>query len=183
MRLKLRSRKESNMIQVYTGEGKGKTTAALGLSLRAAGYGMKVVIVQFLKSMDTSELVVLEKIDNITIMRNEEKHGFVWNMSEEEKERVRDSHNRNLQRAIDMINSSQCDMLVLDELMAAYNKNMIDRQAVRRLVEEIPDRVELVMTGRDADDFFMEKADYVTEMKKIKHPYDRGIHARRGIEN
>ncbi len=170
------------LIHIYTGEGKGKTTAALGLSLRAAGAGMKVVIVQLMKGRETSEAETLGLIPNITLIRNKSDGGFWRAMNEEKRENRRSEHNENLKRALEMVDSGQCDLLVLDEAISAYNLGAIDRELIEKLLKNKPTELELVLTGREPCELFLECADYVTEMKKIKHPFDRGIVARQGIE-
>ncbi|SHO53353.1 cob(I)yrinic acid a,c-diamide adenosyltransferase [Anaerocolumna xylanovorans] len=170
------------LIHVYCGDGKGKTTAAAGLSIRAAGCGMKVVFLQFLKAMESGEIEILRKIDLITVIRNEKDYGFFNRMTEEDKLAITELHNKNLKAALDMVEREHCDMLVLDEVCAAYNYNLLDRGLVEKLVKEKRDDLELVLTGREPAPVFLEYADYVSEIRKIKHPYDRKITARRGIE-
>lgn len=166
------------MIHLYTGDGKGKTSAALGLALRAAGRGMKVVIVQFLKGGETGELFSLAKIPNVTILRNRGDYGFFRSVSDEIRTKILDENNENLAASL----AAPRDLLVLDEVCAAYNLDAVDRKAVDALLESWPEEKELVLTGRQPPELFFEKADYVSEIKKIKHPFDRGVPARKGIE-
>ncbi len=173
---------KKGLIHVYCGEGKGKTTAAAGLSIRAAGCGMKVVFLQFLKAMESGEIEILRNIDNITVIRNEEDYGFFNRMTEEEKEAITELHNKNLKKALDLVDNGQCDLLVLDEACAAYNHNLLDRTLVENLIQNKKEDLELVLTGRDPAPLFVEYADYVSEIRKIKHPYDKNIIARKGIE-
>lgn len=170
------------LTHVYCGDGKGKTTAAAGLSIRAAGSGMKVVFLQFLKATESGEIEILRSLDNITVIRNEKNYGFFNRMTEEDKLAVVKLHNDNLKSAWELVESEHYDMLVLDEVCAAYNYNLIDRQLVEKLIKEKKGNLELVLTGRDPAPVFLEYADYVSEVKKIKHPYDRKITARKGIE-
>ena len=167
------------MIHIYTGENKGKTTAALGLALRAAGRGMDVIIAQFLKGRDTGELHTLSRIPNITLLRNSRDYGFVFNMSSEDRERMTAEQNANLDTVIE--SRREGVLLVLDEAIAAYTLNTIDRSKLEALLDD-PRGAEIVLTGRDAPQNLIDKADYVTEMRKIKHPFDEGKPARRGIE-
>ena len=171
------------LIHIYTGEGKGKTSAALGLSLRAAGAGLKVVIVQFMKGRETSEAETLALVPNITLLRNSTDEGFWRSMSEERREFRRGEHNANLKKALDLVAAGQCDLLVLDEAVSAYNCGALDRGLIEKLLTDKPAALELVLTGREPCDLFLDYADYVTEMKKVKHPFDRGIVARLGIED
>lgn len=177
--------KERNMkglIQLYCGEGKGKTTAAIGQSIRMAGNNKKVTIVQFIKGSDTCELNILRNIDNILVLRNKSDLGFIFQMNEQTKKILTEMHNNNLRKAIESVSSKQCDMLVLDELCAAYEYNVIDRDMVDNLIINKPEKLEVIITGRNPAQIFVENADYITEMKLIRHPYEKGIEARKGIE-
>lgn len=166
------------MIHIYCGDGKGKTTAAIGLAVRMAGYNKKVLFMQFLKGSYTGELEILQKCENITVMRCDKNYGFFRSMTDSDKENIIKCHNENLEYVLKNIDSF--DMIVLDEIFAAYNYDLADREKVKEIVEKY--KGELVMTGRDPQKWFVERADYVSEIKKIKHPYDRGITAREGIE-
>ncbi len=170
------------LIHIYTGNGKGKTTASIGLAVRAAGCGKKVVFVQFFKGRDCGELHSFEELPNVTVIRHSSSHGFYKNMSDEEKELVRLEHDRFLSEALEKVKNGECDLLVLDEVISAYVHGMLDCAAVDELLSNKPEELELVLTGRNAPESFIEAADYVTEMKKIKHPFDKGIPARKGVE-
>ena len=169
------------MIHLYTGEGKGKTTAAVGLAVRHAGAGGRVAFIQFLKSTDSGEVSLLESIPRITVLRNQVKHGFFVHLSDEQKQIITAEHNKNLQAARIMVSEQAITMLVLDELCSAYSLELIDRQDVDDLISHIGE-VELIITGRDPDASFQQAADYITEMKRIRHPFDRGVSARKGVE-
>lgn len=166
------------MIHIYCGDGKGKTTAAIGLAVRMAGYNKKALFMQFLKGSYTGELEILKKSENITVMRCDKNYGFFRSMTDSDKENIIKCHNENLEYVLKNIDSF--DMIVLDEIFAAYNYDLADKERVKEIVEKY--KGELVMTGRDPQEWFVERADYVSEIKKIKHPYDRGITAREGIE-
>lgn len=166
---------------LYYGTGKGKTTAALGLALRASGSGMKVHIVQFLKGTDTGELHSIEKIENITVSRCDRNYGFSFKMTEKDKAEITLCHNANLEKAIEMAHNGRVDMLVLDEIVDAYRLNLIDRQAVINLISGEPE-TEIVMTGHEPEPFFIKCADYVSEVRAVKHPFEKGIGSRKGIE-
>lgn len=170
------------LIHVYYGDGKGKTTSALGLSLRAAGAGMQVVIIQFLKGRKTSELVLLKQIPNITVLRCEEVTAFTFAMTEAEKQTAARINTENLKAGIELAKWGRCDVLILDEIISAYAYRMVDRSLAENLVRHKPQPLELVLTGRNPEPWMIESADYATEMKKIKHPFDRGMKARVGIE-
>lgn len=173
---------EKGLIHIYCGDGKGKTTAALGLALRAAGAGKRVHIVQLLKGNPTSELNSLALLPNITVDRPEKDFGFTFNMTDEQKAELTGIHNRLLSFAFDKMNCDDTDMLIIDEFFAAYNKNFLDREITDRIVFEKAFDCELVLTGREPDRKFIDAADYVSEIKSVKHPYEKGISARKGIE-
>ncbi len=165
---------EKGLIHILCGCGKGKTTSAIGMAVRAAGRGKKVVIVQFLKGSETGEISVLINIEGITVLRADRAVSFDYDNIPHLKEQ----HNSMLKKAINM----DCDMLILDEIAACCNYNYIDKEIVDNYINNKPDNVELVLTGREPDPKWIEKADYVSEIEKIKHPFDRGIKARKGIE-
>ncbi len=170
------------LIHIYCGDGKGKTTAALGLALRAAGSGMNVHIVQFLKGTPTSELETLKKIPNITIERCDRNYGFSFSMSAEDKKEITACHDRLLKEAVMLAESGRIDLLIFDEFNAAYRLGLMDCSMAREFVLNKPAGLELVLTGRKPDPVFVEAADYVSEIRGVKHPYKQKIPARRGIE-
>ena len=171
------------LIHVYFGDGKGKTTAALGLALRAAGCGKKVVVVQFLKDWKCGELNSLAHLENVTVIRGKPFGGkFVNDMSDDEKAAAKASQDESLRKALDIQNNGQCDLLVLDEAIDAYILGLLDAAMIEELINNKPDSLELVITGHKPDSWMLDSADYVTEMIKRKHPYDEGICARKGIE-
>ena len=170
------------LIHLYTGDGKGKTTAALGLLLRAHGCGMRTVLVQFLKSRNTGEIKALERLGDVTILRHTREFGFFNMESEQNKTEIIDQNNKNLLEAQHLVNAGSCDLLVLDEICAAYSLNALDTTLADSFIKNKPLSLELVLTGRDAPKCFIENADYITELVKQKHPYDNGITARKGIE-
>lgn len=168
------------LVQLYTGSGKGKTTAATGCVVRAAGHGLRVHVVYFMKG-DTryGEQSVLANLPNVTF----ERFGsldFVdpKNVKEEEKQQAREA----LETARRAIFSGQYDMVVLDEVNVAVGWKLLDVDDVIRLIQEKPDNVDLILTGRYADPQLYEYADLVTEMVEVKHHYRKGVQARRGIE-
>jgi cob(I)alamin adenosyltransferase len=168
------------MIQIYCGDGKGKTTAALGLICRHVGTGGKAVLAQFLKSLPTGELKTLELLQ-VPVYRNVLPHGFFPSMSEDMQNQVRVMHNNTLAKVTQLARANECTLLVLDELCAALSLGLIDRDAVLSLLDSHGE-AELVITGRNPEEALLSRADYVTEMKLIKHPYEKGIKARKGIE-
>lgn len=172
----------SGLIHLYCGDGKGKTTAAMGLSLRALGSGMQVVIVQFLKGRTSGEAELLSRMPGVTLLRGKQGLKFSFQMNDEERAATALVHNEHLREAIRLANEGQCDLLVLDEAVAAYNLNLLDQALLEQFVKEKPDELELVLTGRNPPQWMIDAADYVTELCKRKHPFDWGIAARKGIE-
>lgn len=171
---------EKGLIQVYTGLGKGKTTAALGLALRAAGHGLKVHIVQFMKGWPNyGELVSIQKLPNVTI-RQFGRPEFV-DKDNPDPEDIRHAQEA-LAHARRVMLSGECDILVLDEINVALDFGLIELSDVLSLLDEKPEKVELVLTGRNAPLEIVKRADLVTEMLLIKHPYYEVLKARRGIE-
>lgn len=170
------------MIHIYCGDGKGKTTAALGLALRAAGSGMRVHIVQFMKGGMTSELEALRRIPEITVCRCDREYGFTFSMDDECRAMIKSCHDKMLTEACRLAADGAVDLLILDEFCCAYNKNLLDRELADKTVLEATDKPELILTGREPDKKFIEAADYVSEIRAVKHPYTKGITARKGIE-
>ncbi len=175
-------RNRKGLIHIYEGDGKGKTTAAVGLCVRCAGSGRKVIFSQFLKDNQSSELKVLKSIEDIQVITAEKTFGFYFNMSEDEKEEAKEVYNRLLIQVIKQASREECDMLVLDEIMAAYSNQLIDRNYLLDFLKNKPYQLEVVLTGRNPAKELVELADYVSEVKKVKHPFDVGISARDGIE-
>lgn len=174
---------ESGYIQIYTGQGKGKTTAALGLGLRAVGHGLKVLMIQFLKSAHTSELDSLKAFgDAFEIRRLTVHKEFFWKLSEAEKETVKEQLQQEWHQIEEALIGGHWDLIILDEIFGALYNGMVSDDQLERVLEIKPKQIELVLTGRYAPMKFIEKADLVTEMKKIKHYYDQGVPSRKGIE-
>lgn len=170
------------MMHIYCGDGKGKTTAALGLSLRAAGSGMRVGFVQFLKGGETSELCSLARIPEITVRRCDRNYGFSFQMTDADKAAITRCHNALLTEAREWVQRGEVQLLVLDEFLAAYRLELLDRKLAWELVSGFPPACELVLTGRDPEPAFLDIADYVSEIHAVRHPYQKGISARKGIE-
>lgn len=170
------------LIHIYCGDGKGKTTAAIGLSIRAAGSGMNVIFARFLKDNDSSELKIIKNITNIDLIPCEKEFGFFFTMSNEEKVEAKVFYSNLLMEVINKARLKEYDMLVLDEIMAAYNLDLVDKNEFLEFLKNKPQKLEVVMTGRDPDKSLIGLADYVSNIEKVKHPYDNGIVARVGIE-
>lgn len=174
---------KNGLIQVYTGDGKGKTTAAIGLGVRAVGRGYKVAMIQFLKAMETGELKSLEKIsDNFKVYRFEETTKFFWEANDEEKDLMRKCERRAFEFAKDLCVNGDVDLLILDEIMLALYNKLLSVDEVCEFLKNKPENMEIILTGRYAPQEILDVADLVTEMKLIKHPFEKGIPAREGIE-
>lgn len=172
----------TGLVHLYTGDGKGKTTAALGLAMRAAGWGHQVLIVQFLKGRDCGELHSLSEVANIRLLRLSRDYGFTSTMTGEELSSVREEHDSMLAKASRAVRGVRCTVLVLDEVTAALRHDLIDDEALVELIDTRPPEVEIVMTGRDAPEVLTSRADYITTMRKTRHPFDSGAPSREGIE-
>jgi cob(I)alamin adenosyltransferase len=170
------------LVHIYTGDGKGKTTAAIGLAVRAYGSGLKVLLVQFLKGSPSGEINSFKKLDGFSVVRCDKIKKFVINMNEEERNEaskyVGDLFKEISEKAID----GSIDMLILDEIFGAITTGFITKEQVVELIKNKDSNVELVLTGRDAPEEIIELSHYVSEIKAIKHPYNIGIQARKGIE-
>ncbi|RGZ01866.1 cob(I)yrinic acid a,c-diamide adenosyltransferase [Clostridium sp. AM58-1XD] len=173
---------DRGLIHIYCGDGKGKTTAAVGLAVRAAGRGKNVLMVRFLKNDDSGEVAVLKQIDGITLIPCEKVFGFVFRMNEEEKRQAAAWYGKLFEKAVSMAKTDEYDLFVMDEAMAACTSGMIEEEKLLRFLAEKPEKLEVVMTGRNPSERLMETADYVSEIKAVKHPYEKGIPAREGIE-
>lgn len=196
------------LIQVFTGNGKGKTTSALGLGLRAIGQGFKVYVIQFLKSGDTGELFSVKKyLPNMTItqfgiQKLTERQLKIDQYEQAKPEEIeikptgprgeyyyfppdeleREACRRALEHAKHVINYEEYDIIILDEINCAISKELIKIEDVIQILNEKPAHVEIILTGRGAPKKLIDRADLVSEIKEIKHPFHKGILARRGIE-
>jgi len=168
-------------IQVYTGSGKGKTTAALGQAIRAAGIGLRVYIGQFLKAHECGELQSLKKLSSLITIEQFGRKGFIHpteNPDEEDIRRAREG----LKKCLDAMLSQKYSIIVLDEINVAISFDLIEEKIVHSFLDKKPENVEIILTGRFAPESIIKRADLVTEMKEIKHYYNKGVRARDGIE-
>ena len=170
------------LIHIYCGDGKGKTSAAIGLAVRAAGCGKKVLFARFLKNEESGELKILDVVPEITVIHLERSYGFFNTLSDGEKQEVRQLYGTLWNSIAKIITESDYDILIMDEFMAAYRYGLIPQEEAIKFLRKKPKCLEVVLTGRDPDEKLVELADYVSEIRKVKHPFDRGIRARRGIE-
>ncbi|WP_044035565.1 cob(I)yrinic acid a,c-diamide adenosyltransferase [Candidatus Arthromitus sp. SFB-rat-Yit] len=170
-------------IHVYMGDGKGKTTCALGLAFRSIGAGFKVMMVQFLKNWHTSELDSIKLLgDKFEIFRIESKKDFTYNLNEEELKLLREEIKIELNKAKEFINSGNYDLIILDEVLGAIQGGFIDEFEIIEIMKNKPKNLELILTGRNASKDIIDNADLVSRIDKVKHYYDNGILARVGIE-
>ncbi len=166
-------------IQVYTGNGKGKTTAAFGLALRAAGAGLKVYFAQFIKGMKYSELESIKKFDDLIILKQYGRDCFIKKNPEQQDIALAQ---KGFNEVKEIVLSGKYDIVIMDEITIAIFYRLINEDDLLKLMQNKPEHVELVITGRYATNVIIEQADLVTEMKEIKHYYQKGITARTGIE-
>ncbi|HEY8421457.1 MAG TPA: cob(I)yrinic acid a,c-diamide adenosyltransferase [Thermoclostridium sp.] len=175
----------TGMIHLYIGNGKGKTTAAAGLAIRALGRDYKVFFAQFLKTSDTGEKNILEKCfgEKLLFFRPVQRHGkFLWNMTEKELLETKEDIMNGWRIIAAELHSGKYDIVILDEILDCIQCGLLESNEVLSDIIKRPANVEVVCTGRDAPAAFYEASDYITKMCSLKHPYDRGIKARYGIE-
>ncbi len=174
---------EQGLVQVYTGKGKGKTTAALGLAFRAAGHDLKTLMIQFMKETDLccGELISVEMHDPLISIKRFGGNfldGYTQKKFKSVQERIRIG----IARAAEVIAKHEVDVLILDEIGEAIGHGLVDVDDVMKLIDHKPKTMEIVLTGRFMPEELIERADLVTEMKEIRHPFKVGVKARKGIE-
>lgn len=170
---------EKGLVHVYTGAGKGKTTAALGLGLRAVGAGLKVHMIQFMKGRKYSEIDAIKNLPNFTISQ----YGRDEFVNKEKPEKIDiELAKKGLTYAKEIIKSGKYDVVILDEINVALDYKLISLEDVFKLIKEKPEKLELVLTGRYAHPEIVKLSDVVTEMLEIKHPYQKGVICRKGID-
>jgi len=169
----------TGFVQVYTGNGKGKTTAAFGLALRAAGAGLRVFIAQFVKGMPYSELTALKRFADIVTIRQYGTGCFIFEQPGPED---REAARRGLAEIAPLVRDGDYDLVILDEINIATHYGLLSVEEIIELIEGRAPGVELVLTGRYADERILEHADLVTEMVERRHYYQKGVQARTGIE-
>lgn len=172
---------EKGLVQLYTGEGKGKTTAALGQAVRAIGQGLRVYIIQFMKgNEDTGEWQVFRTLSPLCRIEHFGRKGWVALNGDRREDRA--EAKKGFARAAEVIAGGKWDVVILDELVTAVTFGLLGEDDVLSLLDQKPGKTELVLTGHQAGERLVARADLVTEMRALKHPYERGIVARRGIE-
>ncbi len=191
------------MIEIYWGEGKGKTTAAAGLAVRAAGHGIPVFFLQFMKDGSSGEVAALRNLPGVRVRYAERFFGFYRSMNEEQRAEMKKQYQEMLSQTVEEVQQEifrtdragltgweegksaedrVCCVLILDEVLQACNKGLLDEKELLDLLDQCPDKLEVVLTGRDPSAEMKKRADYISEIRKERHPYDRGITAREGIE-
>jgi len=172
---------DNSLIHIYTGTGKGKTTAALGICLRAAGWGFETAFIQFMKGRDSGELLAAKKLINTMLFEQYGSEKFInkKNLSDISEHKI--FADRGIVRAKELLLSSRYKVIVLDEILNLLEFELITEDGILELID-MNGKSELILTGRGATDQLIKRADLVTEMKEIKHYYTKGIIARKGIE-
>ena len=172
---------EQGRIHLYCGDGKGKTTTAVGLSIRFAGAGKPVLLYQFLKNNESSERKILEQIPLITCERGREQVKFSFQMNEQEKKELLEENNEKLKQLFQK--AKDYELLFLDEALYAIGAGLLSEEELILQLEQRPKQLEVVLTGRNQSEKLIEMADYVSEIKKRKHPFDQGVASRLGVEH
>lgn len=175
---------EKGLVQIYCGNGKGKTTAAIGLGIRAIGRDLKVIMIQFLKHSDTGECKTLKGLEpDFKVFHFEKPRGFTWSLTPEEREEKKIEIKNAMNFARKVLETGECDILILDEILGAIQGGFIVEDEICNMIDNKPDTVELVLTGRVLPDSIAEKAGYISKIEAVKHPMTEGISAREGIEH
>lgn len=174
--------KTTGLVHIYCGDGKGKTTTGMGLCVRAAGYGYKVLIYQFMKNNRTSERRVLEKVENITIVDGLEEEKFSFQMTEDEKRQRRAFYAQQLKKVTEKAREEQFDVLFLDEVIYTIRAGLLEEADVLEFLDNKPEKLEVILTGQGPGEELTRRADYVSEICMRKHPFQKGQPARDGIE-
>jgi len=180
------------MIQIYCGDGKGKTSASVGACLRAAGHGIPVVFAQFLKDDTSGEVEMLRQVPGIAVLHAAHNFGF-WKSQSKEQQEITCNEAKGLLQQVEATwmraqkrrpdaDAEIASLVVLDEVMAAMSLGLVSEEAVLQLLDRLGEQTEVILTGRNPSEEIMARADYVSTIAATKHPYDRGITARVGVE-
>lgn len=174
------------LVHIYCGDGKGKTTAAIGSAVRAAGRGRRVLVCRFLKTDDSGEVMGLSDVPGITVLPCTRSFGFSWEMTPEQKQEAALYFMDRFLRAWEMAGGREgeggCDMVVLDEIIGACNLGFVKEEEVVKAIRTRPEHMEVILTGRNPSKPLVECGDYITEMVMRRHPFTDGTGAREGIE-
>jgi len=174
--------KQTGYIHVYCGDGKGKTTTAMGLCIRAAGYGYKVLIYQFMKDNNTSERKILEKVDNITIINGLPTEKFSFQMTAQEKADRKQYYESKFKLLTTKAIQENYDVVFFDELIYTIGAGLFTESLLLDFLKTKPETLEVILTGQNPSNKLLDAADYVSEICKRKHPFDKGVSSRKGIE-
>lgn len=174
---------ETGLVQIYCGNGKGKTTAAIGLGIRAIGSNLKVIMIQFLKNDDTGECATLKTLEpHFKVFHFEKRRGFTWTLTDEEKAELKKEVGMAIKFAKKVMDTGECDVLILDEIFGAIATGYVGEEELCELIDGKSENVELILTGRDVPEEIAKRADYISKIEPVKHPMNKGIMARKGIE-
>lgn len=169
-------------VHIYCGDGKGKTSAAVGLAVRFAGSGGKVLFYQFMKPESSGERRMLQQLPDITVLSGYQISKFSFQMNEMEKADAQAGYQKQFTEIVQMVQNGAYGLLVLDEIMSCISCGFLNTETILHFLEHRPKTLEVVMTGRNPDARLISCADYISEIQKVKHPFDIGIKARKGIE-
>lgn len=169
-------------VQLYTGDGKGKTTASLGLALRASGAGLKTIVIQFMKGQHYSELDAVKRLDGHIKIEQYGSKKFCKPGDKDFDEHYRLGRNA-VKRAYEVLSGEEYSIVILDEIVTSTIFNLVTFEEIKDIISKKPDNKELILTGRRAPQELIDICDLVTEMREIKHYYQKGVEARKGIEN
>ncbi len=170
------------LLHIYCGDGKGKTTAAMGLALRCAGYDNNVLVAQFMKQANSGERLILQNVPNVTLWQTYPAAKFSFHMNAEEKMAAAAWYSTEFQKIVETVQNQPIRLLILDEVISCVRCGFLPEQKLLEFLDTRPLSLEVVLTGRNPTEAMQKRADYVTEMRKQKHPYEKGISARQGIE-
>lgn len=173
---------QQGLVQIYYGDGKGKTTAAFGLAFRCAGWGRRVIIAQFLKSRACGEVMAAERFPELTVLRTKEIHKFTFQMNEEEKAATALNCRDLFRQAAALAVEENARLLVMDEAIDAVRGGFLPVDELCAFLDSRPEGLEVVLTGHSLPQELADRADYISHVQKEKHPYDKGIVARKEIE-
>lgn len=175
-------RLQTGLVHIYTGDGKGKTTAAVGLAIRAHAHGLRILLVQFLKNGLSGEVGVLRQLANVRVLSGQADMKFSNQMADDDKARTRHMHEHFFAEAVAAARHNELDLLIFDEAFGAIATDLLDADALYDFCRTKPAGLEVVLTGRNPESRFIDLADYVSEIQCRAHPYTRGILAREGID-
>ncbi len=174
---------DKGLVQVYCGNGKGKTTAAIGLGIRAIGQDFKVIMIQFLKHGDTGECETLKLLEpKFKVFHFEKPKGFTWTLTPEQREDKKAEIQNAINFARKVLDTGECDILILDEILGAIDAGFVAEEEICQIIDQKPEGVEIVLTGRVLPESIAKRADYISKIEAVKHPKDKDISARKGIE-